>query len=184
MKRFRWTILYVGLLSWQYLSCHAVFGGEEIVGMEALSILRSIHVIGGQRQNNHNVRIRMLSRRFSRLCTRIRGGQSSSDSESLGDIEDDPSSTSIRNFIPSFSSPLGEKLSNWKNETRTKAKRLFLDKITMASSALLKTENDDDLFEGLELQEDELVDGFEENITYQSDFTRLGRKFSIVTTAR
>mmetsp|Transcript_3216 Transcript_3216/g.4273 ORF Transcript_3216/g.4273 Transcript_3216/m.4273 type:complete len:1023 (+) Transcript_3216:214-3282(+) len=102
------------------------------------------------------------------------------------------------------STQITEKISIWKNETTTKAKRIFLDKIAIVSTALLRFEKDamvqnvtnkiqkrKMLYDYLkEKHQEDGVDDEHENeeddddeITLQSDLLRPGRSFYVVTTA-
>jgi len=98
-------------------------------------------------------------------------------------------------FMNSTHFDLGEKLSFWKSETTEKAKKLFLDKITLVSTALLKSEQDAVVKNATKSLGEELSDDNNDNnslnddnyddneITLQSDLLRPGRSFHIVTTA-
>mmetsp|Transcript_21563 Transcript_21563/g.24518 ORF Transcript_21563/g.24518 Transcript_21563/m.24518 type:complete len:961 (+) Transcript_21563:237-3119(+) len=102
------------------------------------------------------------------------------------------------------STQITEKISIWKNETTTKAKRIFLDKIAIVSTALLRFEKDamvqnvtnkiqkrKMLYDYLkEKHQEDSIDDEHENeeddddeITLQSDLLRPGRSFYVVTTA-
>ena len=89
------------------------------------------------------------------------------------------------NSIHHHPKKIGKKLSMWKNETTVKAKKLFLDKITLASTILLKSEKENEQTQdgNEETEDDKFDDEHDNQITHQSDLLLPGRSFHIVTTA-
>ena len=76
---------------------------------------------------------------------------------------------------------IGKRLSMWRNETTMIAKKLFLDKITLASTILVKSENENEHQQDNDEKTED--DGDDDQITFQSNLLRPGRSFHIVTTA-
>jgi len=128
---------------------------------------------------------------ISNICN-IKGGGNSNDGEDDNDdyyniteqdIPDKPGSKPTDNRkreSPKYKSTIQERT--------LKAKQSFLDKISLVSSALLKSEHDavvDNKTEHSNPLLDDIEDGDENDneITLQSDLLRPGRKMAIVTTA-
>jgi digalactosyldiacylglycerol synthase len=131
---------------------------------------------------------------ISIICN-IKGGGNSN--ESQDDNDDNFSNNSVNATEQDIGDALGSKSGKRKDPVRYKstiqektlrAKQSFLDKISLVSSALLKSEHDavvDNKTEHSNPLLDDMEDGDENDneITLQSDLLRPGRKMAIVTTA-
>ena len=129
------------------------------------------------------------------FCT-IRGGasyDSNDDNQNSTEISPDPQNVTFENSIGAntqlpFSQSDKKKYILSLQETTLRARQLFLDKISLVSTALLKSERDaivDNVTEHCNPLLDDVEEGDENDnvITLQSDLLRPGRKMAIVTTA-
>lgn len=124
------------------------------------------------------------------LC-RIKGGSSSDSDDSNDESMNNSTITQESADRIGFRSKNKRKESNYISsfqERTLKAKQLFLDRISIVSSALLKSEHDavvDNKTEHSNPLLDDIEDGDENDheITLQSNLLRPGRKMAIVTTA-